>query len=199
VGPGVPLPSGIAQSDHELFDYQVRAVEAGRDWLRSTEHAGIICLPTGGGKTRTAVDLVLRHVLGPEARVLWLCHRQELMDQAIEAFASRAHLAEKPFSIGRFGRKGKTTRLESFAAILVASIPSLARPDVVEAIWDRHRGFNLVVVDECHHGPAKTWTTILRRLRELNPSLKILGLSATPMRAARGEHRSFWKLFERVI
>lgn len=199
VGPGRALPKGLEKNDYELFDYQERAVDALAKWFEGEQRAGVLCLPTGAGKTRTAVDFALKHAFDRKNQVLWLCHRNELMNQAIEVFASRSHLAPHPFSIGRFGATGETTRTKDFAGIFVAMIPSLQNENSFQQLWSRIQNVKLVIVDECHHGAARTWIKLIHRLREQNPELKILGLSATPRRGNDREQLIFWKLFEGVI
>jgi len=51
---------------------------------------GIMVMPTGSGKTRVAVETLLRWYLSREDAplIVWLCHRNELCDQASGSFES---------------------------------------------------------------------------------------------------------------
>jgi type I site-specific restriction endonuclease len=47
----------------------------------ATDRSTLFVCPTGGGKTFVASTFIARHV--PEAPVIWLAHREELVDQGI--------------------------------------------------------------------------------------------------------------------
>lgn len=51
---------------------------------------------------------------------------------------------------------------------------------------------DLIIVDEAHHAPARTW----RRLLAAYPSATIIGLTGTP---CRGDGRGLGNLFEELI
>jgi len=69
------------------YDYQLEAVRA-LDRLTPGQ-GGILALPTGGGKTKTAVWWMLERMARRGGRVRWLAGRAELLDQA--AAEVRAH------------------------------------------------------------------------------------------------------------
>lgn len=46
----------------------------------------LICIPTGGGKTRLAVTYAINEVLDYGKKILWITHSQYLLDQAYETF-----------------------------------------------------------------------------------------------------------------
>jgi superfamily II DNA or RNA helicase len=59
------------------------------------KRAGILVVPTGGGKTAIAARwpwLLPQHV-SSGGRVLWLTHRRSLLIQAFNSYMSAAHLA----------------------------------------------------------------------------------------------------------
>ena len=49
-------------------------------------YSTLIVLPTGGGKTYTASTWLLRNALDKGKKILWLAHRQTLLEQAAESF-----------------------------------------------------------------------------------------------------------------
>lgn len=51
---------------------------------------------------------------------------------------------------------------------------------------------DLIVVDECHHAPARTYQEILKAY----PNAKVLGLTATP---ERGDGRGLGSIFEKMV
>ena len=53
-------------------------------------YSTLIVLPTGGGKTYTASTWLLRNALDRGKKILWLAHRQMLLEQAAETFQKYA-------------------------------------------------------------------------------------------------------------
>ena len=153
-----PLPA-----TKPLRDYQARAVaDTEAAWL---EHRAV-CLvaPTGSGKTRMGAELAVRaHMARPGARILWVTHRTELLDQ------SRNALDELGLDTGSLAA-GCVDNTE--ADTIVASWQTLVSRSTVRPAAD------LVIIDECHHVAADEWRTVL----DAYPDARILGLTATPQR-----------------
>jgi len=203
VGPETEVPDGLESATEDRFPYQDEAVEALADWWRSDAQGGVLCLPTGAGKTRTAVDFLLEHVVAKKVRVLWLTHRSELINQAIATLAARSHRSKMDFFVGCFGPKDGR-RADRFVHVLVGSIPTLVRSGNVERARKPQGHFDLIVIDECHHAAARTWSRLITELQETEEeergyTLKVLGLSATPTRNVEREKNQLWKIFERVV
>jgi superfamily II DNA or RNA helicase len=196
-GPDRELPEGLTRTSSALFEHQQRSVAALLKWWRSDSDKGVLCLPTGAGKTRTAVHFALEHVLAEGGRVLWLAHRHELVNQAVASFLQNGHVAATNFRIGRF--EAGPRKFAEPADVVVASIPTLAREGNVDTLLDIHRSFSLIIVDECHHAVAQSWKRLLHNLGRGIDGEKLLGLSATPTRTAEGEVGQLWKLFGDIV
>lgn len=164
---------------------------------------GLLVMPTGAGKTFTTVHWVMREVLNrnPGGKVLWLAHRHELLNQAAREFHRLAGLAP-----GRESLRVRivsavhcsTSQIDHHDDVILASIASLARnPQLVDDLLkDQSR---LLVIDEAHHAPAKSYRDILDRLGA-SPSRRILGITATPTRTALSERPLLSRLFgDRVL
>ncbi len=197
---GDPIAQARPSPLAALFPHQRRALEALEGWLAAERRPlGVLCLPTGAGKTLTAASFVVGHMLarGP---VLWLAHRTELIDQAIGTLEQLGGSAARPFTVGRWHRE----RTYGPVDVVVASIPTLTLGyrhggRNLSRLLHAHPRFSLVVVDECHHGVALTWTWLIEELRKRLPQTRILGLSATPTRHAEQEQPLLWELFKEVI
>jgi type I site-specific restriction endonuclease len=50
------------------------------------QNAGILVLPTGGGKTYTSIYWVLKNIISKNKKVLWLADQGFLLEQARETF-----------------------------------------------------------------------------------------------------------------
>jgi superfamily II DNA or RNA helicase len=196
-----PLPYGFRSVVRPLLAHQERSLAHMSAWWASASAAGVLCLPTGAGKTRTAVSFVLRHALanGP---VLWLTHRIELLDQALAAFIETAHELPRAMTVGRFAEGLKKVRQP--VDVVVASIPTLARQSRAglshaRQLLKTQGSFGLVVIDECHHGAAKSWRNLIEELRRAVPKVRTLGLSATPTRGSDPERAVLWKLLGEMV
>jgi superfamily II DNA or RNA helicase/very-short-patch-repair endonuclease len=123
---------------------------------------GVLAATTAFGKTVVAAWLIARR--GVNALVL--VHRQQLLEQWVERLS--AFLDVPASSIGRLGggRKKLSGNLD------VALIQSLARKHVAD---DRLAEYGHLVVDECHHVPARGFELAVRRSK----ARYVTGLSAT--------------------
>ena len=57
-------------------------------------YSTLIVLPTGGGKTYTASNWLLKNAIDKGKKILWLAHRQMLLEQAAESFQKFAYAAD---------------------------------------------------------------------------------------------------------
>src|SRR5262249_37299690 len=57
---------------------------------------GVLVLPTGGGKTFTAIRFLCRRALSAGYRVVWLAHTHHLLEQAFHAFDDGVPLIAEP-------------------------------------------------------------------------------------------------------
>jgi superfamily II DNA or RNA helicase/HKD family nuclease len=133
-------------------------------------HRNLVVAATGTGKTViAALDYVAQMVAsGVPPRLLFLAHRKELLVQARQTFRH----ALQDASFGELLVDGETPKRWDY---VFASIQS-AR-DVVDRFGPEH--FQHVIVDECHHVPAKSYQDVVPRLQ---PRI-LVGLTATPERS----------------
>lgn len=126
---------------------------------------GVLCAPTGFGKTVTAAAIIARRGVN----TLVLVHRTELLAQWREQLGSL--LSGGPSAIGTVGGgKAKPT-----GKIDIAVMQSVSRKGAVDAMVET---YGHVIVDECHHVGAISFDQILRRAK----ARYVLGLTATPIR-----------------
>jgi len=125
------------------------------------EKSTIMALPTGSGKTLTAVTWLNDRFLKHGCSCLWLVHRIELSDQARQAFTKAAPDIRTT--------EWNTNVKDQSGQVVIGMILSSRN-------LDRH--FDVVVIDEAHHTAMPTYR---RKLEELKPDF-LLGLTATPTR-----------------
>ncbi|NUN49664.1 MAG: DUF3427 domain-containing protein [Candidatus Brocadiae bacterium] len=130
----------------------------------------LLVAATGTGKTLiSAFDYRDLRRRGEADSILFVAHREELLDQAIGAY--RLVLRESDFGEKHVGGHRPTRWKHVFA-----SVQSLANLTLAE--WPADR-FDMIVVDEFHHAAAPTYRRLLDHFR---PKY-LLGMTATPERA----------------
>lgn len=160
---------------------------------------GIVVIPTGGGKTRVAVDWLLRQVLDKKRKILWIAHREELLVQAWNAFCEQAYPEVLPnrehFQIRRVsGSSDQPIRIEKTDDVVIASVQSMRGP-ALQKVREWLKGTRpFLVIDEAHHAPARTYRQIIDKVcKDLNADL--LGLTATPFRTLESEKGAIAGIF----
>ena len=179
----------------ELHCYQWIIVENVRKLLRGedgAERRGMISMPTGSGKTRVAVQAIVEAMRddGLRGGVLWVADRDELCEQAVEAWrqvwSSKGSQASR-LRISRMWAGQPRPLPTNELHVVVATIQTLNaklsnQPREYEFLGD----FKLVVFDEAHRSIAPTFTSVMQDIgltrfqRSDEPFL--LGLTATPYR-----------------
>lgn len=162
----------------------------------------MVVLPTGGGKTYTASVWLLKNAIDKKKKVLWIAHRQMLLDQALDSFSNQAYLTNLPH-ISSFNfrivsgaeRHGRTIDITANDQLVIASKDSIGRNLKCLDNWLANENELYFVIDEAHHSIAKTYRKIIDHVKELVPNLKIIGLTATPFRTSKKEEGLLSKIF----
>ncbi|ODU25373.1 MAG: hypothetical protein ABS95_00180 [Verrucomicrobia bacterium SCN 57-15] len=159
-----------------LYDYQVQGVERFAEWFQdaSATCEALISLTMGMGKTRTAASCIQRLFasIKPGAKVLWLTHREELIEQSkneLEDCTGQSCEVEQA-----------KRRCSGLASIVVASVATLRGKRLQNLAADFQP--DLIVCDEAHHALALSWMQI----KQTFPNARILNLTATPYRSDIG-------------
>ena len=153
------LPEVSFDSKIVLRDYQKPAVEKAM-----IAKSGIIQAPCGSGKTMIGLEIIAR----ASQPALWLVHTRELMEQAVDRIQEYLQIPKS--EVGIIG----DSRQNVGEKITVGMVQSLERKVDVKLA----NSFGLVVLDEAHHAPAKTFSRVVSAF----PALYRLGLTATPYR-----------------
>ena len=122
--------------------------------------------PPGTGKTFLGMEFARRQGL----KTLWLVHNDRLFKQAIDSACTVFRITKEEVGIIR----GKTSHIGK--QITVGMFQTLIRKDIVDL--GIHNIFGIVIVDEVHHAPSRTWSWVINHFN----CLLVLGLTATPRR-----------------
>lgn len=158
----------------ELRPYQSDAVhQCFRLWEKGVLNLlGVAAV--GAGKTIIASTVMKLHLNSPEKRVLFLAHREELLGQTVEKLAMIDNQIVAGIEQGR-------NVCPPNAQVMVASVATVKNIQRL-ARWSSLRNISLVIIDECHHSTAASYSDVLEEISRQNPARHLLGITATPIR-----------------
>ncbi|MCC5905686.1 MAG: DEAD/DEAH box helicase [Balneolaceae bacterium] len=157
----VTFHSGI-----QLHHWQEKALEPTKK-----KDFGVIVASPGSGKTIMGLELIARK----QQPALIVVHRKQLFDQWIDRIESFLGIPDR--DIGKYSGSHKNEGKE----ISVGMIQTLKQHEISGKI---ESSFGTIIVDECHHVPAKTFRETITRYN----SYYLYGLTATPMRKNNDEN-----------
>jgi len=181
IEPYEPLPA--------LLDYQEEVRARCLELLESGIAELLVQMPTGSGKTRLAMELLVdlvdkKSVFSTGNSVVWLAHTEELCEQAIDSFSSVwAMRGTERARIARLWGTYSPPQADLSGALVVAGtsrVHAMRSGDArtFEALSSRSA---VIVIDEAHRALAPTIRSQISALRSGRNGL-LIGLSATPAR-----------------
>lgn len=181
------ITSGTATADYPLFPHQRQAYREILSILNSDRPRAVLHMPTGSGKTRTALHAVATELRRREPTVIvWLAYSEELCEQAANEFATAwQSLGDRDVELHRYWGSGDDLNIEAINdGLIVAGLAKLysrAKSDTafISTLADR---VTLVVFDEAHQALAETYQFLLDYLAPRHSPVGVLGLTATPGR-----------------
>ena len=196
------------KNPRELYAHQNEAIKA-LDQKNKSPFEGLLVLPTGGGKTLTAVHWLLRNFIDKRKKVLWIAHRHELLDQAFETLKFSAYPSllsdTERFRyrvISGYPKHDRPVNIQPTDDIIIASKDSLnSGLNYLTDNWVNHSDEIFLVVDEAHHATAKTYRKLIDSIKQnfkdrgKADGFRMLGLTATPFRTDKSEQGLLKKVF----
>lgn len=152
------------------FDYQIECLSKIREVRAAGGKKAFIVMASGLGKTiTTALDVLwFERQINRKVRMLFLCHKNEILEQAAAAYA---FVHGEGRSVGFFHGQD---RFGHSADFVFASLQTMAK----RHHHFRQDEFDYVVVDESHHSRAETFEKVIKYWR---PQF-LLAVTATPDR-----------------
>ncbi|MBC3802954.1 DEAD/DEAH box helicase [Acetobacterium fimetarium] len=181
---------------------------------------GLLVLPTGAGKTFTAVRWICENILSKNIKVLWLAQSSYLLDQACNTFLenvvsippSRDTLNVRVVSSDP--AHSNSSDIETTDDVLIMTtqtaiskfnnVPEDINGEKVDSYFKRFINSCkdtqiFVVLDEAHHAPAYGCRNLLIDIKEMIPNLYLLGLTATPTYSDKKNSGWLFKIFDKGI
>ena len=165
----------------------------------------IVTLPTGGGKTRVAVEAFIdwMHERFSEGKYLvWIAQSEELCEQALthveQMWQTREYVS--PLRVYRYFGGRHISENDLNGGALVTSIQQLHnRIKQADAVLDEVlANTGVMVIDEAHRAVSTMYDTLFDRAQQLRPDLfPICGLTATPGRTGIYAESETKKLVDR--
>lgn len=167
----------------------------------------VVSLPTGGGKTRVAVETFIEWMqprFSEQKYLIWIAQSEELCEQAISCVEQL--WSSKPFPetlrVYRFFGREHIQEEDLKGGVVVCSIQKIyskitnADPILEEII----KNIGAIIIDECHRAVSMMYNNFLDRIEELNGGFPpICGLSATPGRAGIADIPTLVERFQRNL
>jgi DNA repair protein RadD len=178
----------------DLVDFQLEIKEKMMNVLnlQGDKTRCVVTLPTGGGKTRVAVESFIEwmQVRFSEGKYLiWIAQSEELCEQAISCIVDMWQEKEFPETLRIYRYfAGKTISEDQLiGGVVVASIQQLySRLQNKDKVFEEIlKECGAMIIDEAHHAVAPIYSKVLKKAEEFHgPGLfPICGLTATPGRS----------------
>lgn len=187
-------------------------------FLGQEKKAGILVLPTGGGKTYTSVYWLLKNIIQKKGKILWLADQGFLLEQARESFKENIllvdHKQRSKINIRVVSGSDKHSNPNQISVsddiLLITSQTAISNwnddnnTKFKKFINENAKDENLFIVyDEAHHTPAFGRRNLLIGgsegrigIMEKFPQTKLLGLTATPTYTNKAQRGWLWQIFE---
>ena len=157
----------------KLRPYQQEAHDAAIDWVKNTADPCVLELPTGSGKSLIVAAIAnTLHNISKGKHVLCIVPSKELLEQNAEKYEATGN----PCSL--FSASVGETCLK-YPVVFGTPV------SIKNKIHRFGSRFCAVVLDEAHK-ITPTVKGIIDKLKEQNPHLRVIGLSATPYRLGNG-------------
>jgi superfamily II DNA or RNA helicase len=175
-----------------LRPYQIAAQQAIVEARDRGIRAQLVSMATGLGKTVIIATLPTLLEVRPGDVTLVIAHRDELIQQTVEKMRDA-----NPDAI--IGVEKAEDHAPLNAAIVVATVQTLAGKRLAEFLRRFGRRIALFVIDEAHHAAAKSYKAINAGILMSRPDAMVLGFTATPQRGDNVKLVDFEVFHEQVF
>ena len=154
----------------QLRPYQASSVDSLRAGFRAGHVRQVLAAPTGAGKSRI-MEYMIRAAMDKGSRIMFVCERRILVEQFSK------HLDNAGIAHGVL--MAKHWRFRPYEKVQIASAQTLERMESIPLV-------DIVFIDELHACLRKSVVNMM----VTNPTLRIVGATATPFHPTIGKHFS---------
>ena len=180
-------PTEVVKPSEEPFKqlkkFQAEVVFVALDESEIPNSRFLIHMPTGGGKTRVAMEVVSHFLNKGGRQVIWLADKEELCEQAMESFLHVwSHIGKHDLKICRMWGNVDIVEEMLDSEFIVAMYQKIS-----SQVRNRDLTIkpNMIVPDEAHSVIAKTYSEIINELKDRRlKQTRVMGLTATPGRGS---------------
>lgn len=174
-----------------LKDFQQEIFKKISKHLEIPRSRFIVQMPTGSGKTRTAMEAICFQFNAVNNKnIIWLAHSKELIEQAANGFEEVwEHIGTYDVELRLVD--GDHDGLKDFCnekpALIISTLQSMRTylDDDIEKFEFISQSCSLLVIDEAHMSLAKTYKELIKKI--VDGGCLLMGLTATPGRDASDE------------
>lgn len=201
--------------------HQKETINKLKKWFETEKFpsGAIVALPTGSGKTFTAVRFLCKNVIAKDYKVLWLAHTHHLLEQAFYSFGPLTESSPEGYEVGWIPEPMETLKVRVVSGapnqfninqikpddnIIIATLQSIANayknrhPQLEDFLKSAH-GKLFIVFDEAHHAPAPSYRNLILNMRKRFKKMHLMGLTATPTTTDMKKRGWFSVLFPQKI
>ena len=182
----------IIRPQNILFSHQKRIKDQIIKYIQQKEMKFIVNMPTGAGKTRTAMEGLVdfwRTLSNKKKFIVWFAKSDELCEQAFNTLSEIWKIrGESDLKIFRLWGSYNPKIHDNESGFVICSFTKIyslmgtRHNDIFHQIVNIRRNCKLIIVDEAHQSIADTYSKAIKFVSNLDKAY-LIGLTATPGRS----------------
>lgn len=172
--------------------------------LNSGKFSALIVMPTGSGKTRTAVEFMIDFIRNRKSsNILWLVESPELAEQSLLNFKNLWQIkGDRKLKVNRcFAKFIPVIDGSNSTNIIFGGFDKLnSQKELDTKLYnDIKNNTDLLIIDEAHFALANTYESLISAIVKNSSNIISIGLTATPMRPNDTEYYGLKQFFSNKI